>query len=647
MVSLQGTIETFAIADVLRLLAATSKSGRLQVQGPSRSGTVWVDSGNILSAESPNTPYADQPADVLFQLLRFDRGSFRFELDRSPTQPTEPIAIETALHDAEAMVSEFRELEQSIPSIDAWLSLRDSLPDGSVTIGSEHWRGIKAIGSGRSVAGLGDVLALGELPVYRAVNDLLNLGVVDVGAPPADTGSNEAPASSASTLTVPDAPPPSLLDDDEPSRAVEAPADLETQSDEHAGAMSGSGPIATSLSTTQDEGDQEGSTGEGGARRRLDALASSLGLPTSPDNGSAESQTSPPPVPTAGPPAYTTFAPPPPAESSAAPPAGVRPEAGLTSSADTNGSSETGMSGTGQNGVVASSEGTEYVGSAAEGAYGESTRVGPPAGGPAYGDGGEQQPTYGDARQEPPAYGDYGQPQPTYGDGGEQQPAYGDYGQPQPAYGDYAQPQPAYGDYGQQPAYGEYSQPSYGEYGQQQPAYGDYGQQTGYPAPPAYGYEGYGDAAQAYAQPSTEAEAPLAPGAEPGAETQPSRGEVQPGSDPTPGWPISDEAARARTIFESTAPPPPPPPPAPTGSNEGWPAASAWFDGPAPERIAPPPPPPPPPVGMAEPAATSGPNAQGGDEDPANIERQLFNLSDRAREAVKRSSGLFEGRSRR
>jgi hypothetical protein len=50
---------------------------------------------------------------------------------------------------------------------------------------------------------------------------------------------------------------------------------------------------------------------------------------------------------------------------------------------------------------------------------------------------------------------------------------------------------------------------------------------------------------------------------------------------------------------------------------------------------------------MAEPAATSGPNAQGGDEDPANIERQLFNLSDRAREAVKRSSGLFEGRSRR
>lgn len=640
MVSLQGTIETFAIADVLRLLAATSKSGRLQVQGPARSGTVWVDSGNILSAESPNTPYADQPADVLFQLLRFDRGSFRFELDRSPTQPTEPIAIETALHDAEAMVSEFRELEQSIPSIDAWISLSDSLPDGSVTISSEHWRGIKAIGSGRSVAGLGDVLALGELPVYRAVNELLNLGVVDVGAPPADAGSNEAPASSASTLTAPDTPPPSLMDDDESFRSAEASSAIEPKTDEHVSAVGGSGPIATSLSTPHDEGDEEGSSGEGGARRRLDALASSLGLPTSPENGSAEAPSAPPPsVPAAGPSAFTSFAPPPPAETSAAPPAGARPEAGLTSSADSNGSTEAGTAENHQNGVVASSEqGTEYVGSAAEGAYGESTRVGPPAGGPAYGDAGEQQPAYGQAGEQQPAYGDYGQPQPAYGDYGQPQPTYGDYGQQHSAYGEYGQS--SYGEYGQQPAYGDYGQP-------QQPAYGDYGQQAGYPAPPAYGYEGYGDAAQAYAQPSPEAEAPVAPGAEPSAETQTPSGEVQPGSDPTRGWPISDEANRARSIFESTAPPPPPPPPSPTGGNEGWPTASGWFDGPAPERIAPPPPPPPPPVGIAEPAATSSSNAQGGDEDAANIERQLFNLSDRAREAVKRSSGLFEGRSRR
>ena len=54
--SLQGSIETFAVADVLRLLAATAKTGRLHVQGPTRAGTVFVESSRIVAAESPSTP---------------------------------------------------------------------------------------------------------------------------------------------------------------------------------------------------------------------------------------------------------------------------------------------------------------------------------------------------------------------------------------------------------------------------------------------------------------------------------------------------------------------------------------------------------------------------------------------------------------
>jgi hypothetical protein len=647
-VSLQGTIETFAIADVLRLLAATSKSGRLQVQGPARSGTVWVDSGNILGAESPNTPYAHAAADVLFQLLRFDRGSFRFELDRSPPQPTEPVAIEAALHDAEAMVAEWRDLEQSIPSIDGWVTLRESLPDGSVTISSENWRGIRSIGFGRTVAALGDALNLGELPVYRAVNQLLQLGVVDVGSPPADSESR-----GSADVSSPDTAGSALLDEMAGSRTADfpaAPAFSETSSDDRARAMSGSGPIASSVSSEIETGAEEGE-----ARRRLDALASSLGVSTSADNGSIESGAAPPPVAAAEAGSFTSFAPPPPATpSAAAAPEGVRADAGLTTTPDSNGATESttygspSSTGTADNGAVSYEHGTEFVGSAAETSYTEAAPAESPTAegtaSPAYGEYGQQQ---------PPAYGEYGQQQP---------PAYGEYGQQQPpAYGEYGQQQPpAYGEYGQQqpPAYGEY-----GQYGQQQPpAYGEYGgQNSGYPAPPPYSYEGYADPNQAYAQPAPyapEGEAwvpPAPPLPQPGSEAQPT-GEVHQGADPTQAWPVSEEATRGRTIFESTAPPPPPPPPAPSGSPEGWPTGSAWFDGPTPERIAPPPPPPPPPVGVVadagrgDSAAATNPGSQGQPatpDDPANIERQLLNLSDRAREAVKRSSGLFEGRSRR
>jgi len=110
-VSLQGSIETFAVADVLRLLAATSKSGRLHVQGPTRAGTLWVDRSQILSADSPSTPHPSGPIDIVFQLLRFDRGSFRFELDRKPADTALPIDIEFALGEAEAMLHEWRDLD--------------------------------------------------------------------------------------------------------------------------------------------------------------------------------------------------------------------------------------------------------------------------------------------------------------------------------------------------------------------------------------------------------------------------------------------------------------------------------------------------------------------------------------------------------
>jgi hypothetical protein len=85
------------------------------------------------------------------------------------------------------------------------------------------------------------------------------------------------------------------------------------------------------------------------------------------------------------------------------------------------------------------------------------------------------------------------------------------------------------------------------------------------------------------------------------------------------------------------------------------------FEGGTHERLAPPPPPPPLMVG-AQGATTVGvhpgmvdvadPPQPGADqygvsvEDADDIDRQLFNLSPRAREAVKQSSGLYDARER-
>ena len=47
--ALQGTLDTFALADVLRLLAATTKTGRLQIDGDRGVGSIWLVDGAVVA----------------------------------------------------------------------------------------------------------------------------------------------------------------------------------------------------------------------------------------------------------------------------------------------------------------------------------------------------------------------------------------------------------------------------------------------------------------------------------------------------------------------------------------------------------------------------------------------------------------------
>src|SRR5688500_15315440 len=86
-VALQGTLDTFALPDVLRLLASTKKTGRLHLTGGRGSGSVYVDSGSVVAAEASGARNATSIIEVLFELLRYPDGSFVFDAERLPAEP--------------------------------------------------------------------------------------------------------------------------------------------------------------------------------------------------------------------------------------------------------------------------------------------------------------------------------------------------------------------------------------------------------------------------------------------------------------------------------------------------------------------------------------------------------------------------------
>lgn len=176
--ALQGSLDTFALGDLIRLLTTTEKTGGLAVVGAGVRGQLWFGAGALVGAGDLGD--AD-PAKELFDLLRLeDDGDFRFDADVSPDAPGEPINASELLVAAEARLDEWRPVAELVPTPAVGVVLRDEVDDDAVTIAADTWRQIVAIGSGTTAGDLAATLGLDEVSAGFAIRDLVEAGLVQV-----------------------------------------------------------------------------------------------------------------------------------------------------------------------------------------------------------------------------------------------------------------------------------------------------------------------------------------------------------------------------------------------------------------------------------------------------------------------------------
>lgn len=205
--SLQGSLDTFALPDVLVLLASTNKTGELQVSG-SRAGAaghtiavegrLWLDAGRLVGSDVPRVTEA---ADAVFELLRLGEGVFSFTAG-PVSRPGTAIDIEPVLGEAEGRLAEWREIERFVPSLASWLVLASEAPSDHVSLRGDQWRLVAAVGGGCPVSGVIDRLDVGELSGCRAVKELVEAGLVRIGeasSPGSDPANPDATTSDATT----------------------------------------------------------------------------------------------------------------------------------------------------------------------------------------------------------------------------------------------------------------------------------------------------------------------------------------------------------------------------------------------------------------------------------------------------------------
>jgi hypothetical protein len=183
-VSLEGTLETIALPDVLALLSVTAKTGELRIESRGGVGSVWFDAGRLAGFDVGAHTTA---VDSLFGLLRLDEGHFKFYTGTSPVHAVEPQDVAPVLDEAESRLVQWAGIAAAVPSLYSRLSLQGSA-EGPVTLTADQWQLVATIGGGQSVADVLKTRDLGEFEGCKAVKELVDLRLVHVdssGAAPA------------------------------------------------------------------------------------------------------------------------------------------------------------------------------------------------------------------------------------------------------------------------------------------------------------------------------------------------------------------------------------------------------------------------------------------------------------------------------
>jgi hypothetical protein len=201
---LNGSLESFALADVLRFVAGSGATGRVEVEREEVTGELMMDRGRFVAArladdEAPST--ADETLDVAVLLFDGTAGTFAV-VDEDWTGGPLNLDADELVVAVEKRREEWAEVVSVLGSLDDPLTLMADLPDGmeSITISAKQWRLLSLVDGVRSVQ---DIARDGAASVYSAAAALAELagkGMLGRGLGPAGDDADDAADEAANML---------------------------------------------------------------------------------------------------------------------------------------------------------------------------------------------------------------------------------------------------------------------------------------------------------------------------------------------------------------------------------------------------------------------------------------------------------------
>ena len=241
--SLQGTLKTLGVTEVLEFLAARSASGHLEVTTEMGTATYQVVDGEVAAAEySFIRESGTDAAEATYYVVSELDGAFYFDDDTVPEVDDDGREdVGSVLFRTAEIAERWADVEEVIPSPNHLLTRNNQL-DGSVTIQPEWWKALEMIGDGSTSLELASSLQLSALDASLTALAMTNAGLLNVSeVDPLDISLDPEPGGEAAAQLTPlSAPEPDIDPAAVLSDAVEALDDLvpAPQPDQSSGADS-------------------------------------------------------------------------------------------------------------------------------------------------------------------------------------------------------------------------------------------------------------------------------------------------------------------------------------------------------------------------------------------------------------------------
>jgi len=171
---LKGDLAQLSLLDILKMLSAGKRSGRLDIHQGAKSGEIYLQDGTLVHAVS-GTHLGEQ---VVYTLMGWLEGDFSFTPDVEAPEQSINASSEQILLEAARQADQWRDIKDVLSSTDTVFNISATGSTNTVSLKPIEWQVLAQINGERSVIEIADLLDLQEFEVAKIIYGLTTAGLL-------------------------------------------------------------------------------------------------------------------------------------------------------------------------------------------------------------------------------------------------------------------------------------------------------------------------------------------------------------------------------------------------------------------------------------------------------------------------------------